>query len=150
MRKENPILPPTYLLMALLLIIILNFTIPIIKIIPVPWNIIGLLPVMLGLWISIGADAQFKKRETTIKPFEKPSALVIDGWFKISRNPMYLGFVLVLVGISILLGSLTPFLVMVVFSIIMQLKFIRFEEQMMTETFGEEWEKYVQNVRRWI
>ena len=150
MMKEKPILPPTYLLMALLLMIILNFAIPIIKIIPVPWNVTGLLPLMLGLWISIGADAQFKKRETTIKPFKKPSALVIDGWFKISRNPMYLGFVLVLVGISILLGSLTPFLVMVVFSIIMQLKFIRFEEQMMTETFGEEWEKYVQNVRRWI
>jgi len=150
MMKENPILPPTYLLIALLLMIILNFTLPIIKVIPVPWNIIGLLPIMFGLWISISADAQFKKRETTIKPFEKPSALVIDGWFKISRNPMYLGFVLVLFGISVLLGSITPFLIMVAFTIIIQYLFIRFEEKMMAETFGEEWKKYVQNVRRWI
>ena len=150
MKKENPILPPTYLLISLLLMIAVHFAVPIYLITTSPWKLFGLIPVVLGLFISVRADAQFKRIATTIQPYEKPSAMVIDGWFKVSRNPMYLGFILVLVGVSILLGSLAPFLVIVPFTIILQLKFIQFEEKMMAETFGDVWNQYLQNVRRWI
>lgn len=47
---------------------------------------------------------------TTVKPFQESTALITDGVFRLSRNPMYLGFVLVLTGIATLLGSLTPWL----------------------------------------
>jgi len=150
MRKENPILPPTYLLMAILLMIGIHFVAPIFQIISLPWTMVGFIPFIFGSRISIGADSQFKKRATTIKPFEKPSALVTDGWFMFSRNPMYLGFILVLVAVSILLGSFATTLVIVPFTILIQLKFIKFEEKMMAETFGEAWNQYVQKVRRWI
>ena len=63
---------------------------------------------------------------------------------------MYLGMVLMLIGISILLGSLTPFFVVVVFAVIMERVFIRVEERMMEETFGEEYLEYRAKVRKWL
>jgi protein-S-isoprenylcysteine O-methyltransferase Ste14 len=63
---------------------------------------------------------------------------------------MYLGFVNILLGVAILLGSLTPFLVIPFFIALMDGIFIRVEEQMLAETFGQEWFDYIQKVRRWI
>ena len=149
-RKGAPILPPTYLLIAILLMVGVHFAAPIIQVVPGSWKITGLIPLFLGLIMSIGGDSQFKKEKTAIKPFDEPSIMVTGGWFKISRNPMYLGFILVLVGVSFLLGSLASFLVIFLFAIVIQMRFIRFEEKMMAETFGKDWNQYVQKVRRWI
>jgi len=63
---------------------------------------------------------------------------------------MYLGMVLILLGISILLGSLTPFIVVAAFAVIMEVVFIKAEEQMMEETFGLEYLEYKQKARKWI
>jgi protein-S-isoprenylcysteine O-methyltransferase Ste14 len=65
------------------------------------------------------ADAVFKREQTTVKPFEKSTALVVTGVFQISRHPMYLGMVLILLGIAILMGTLTPLIVVVIFGILM-------------------------------
>jgi protein-S-isoprenylcysteine O-methyltransferase Ste14 len=149
-RKLKIILPPTYLLILLVCVIVFNYTFPIIQIFPTPWNAFGILPLALGLLITVGSDNQIKKAKTTIKPFEKPTFLVTDGWFSISRNPVYLGFILILVGVSILLGTLSPLIISVYFPIILYMKFIRFEEEMLANTFGEAWKTYNQKVRRWI
>lgn len=85
-----------------------------------------------------------------MKPYEESKDLVTDGIFRISRHPMYLGMVLILLGISILLSSLTPFIVVTTFAVIMETVFIRVEEQMMQETFGLEYVEYKQKVRKWI
>jgi protein-S-isoprenylcysteine O-methyltransferase Ste14 len=63
---------------------------------------------------------------------------------------MYLGFVAILLGISILLRSVSPYIVVVVFVIMIDLTFIRVEEQMLAEQFGEEWARYRSRVRKWI
>ena len=82
--------------------------------------------------------------------YEMPTALVTDGLFHHSRNPMYLGFVLVLLGVGLMFGSLTPILVIPVFTAILQLVFIRTEEKMMAEVFGPAWLDYSCKTRRWI
>jgi protein-S-isoprenylcysteine O-methyltransferase Ste14 len=63
---------------------------------------------------------------------------------------MYLGLVLILLGIAICMGSLTPHLVVFLFAIFMDILFIRFEEKKLEETFGEAWVEYKKSVRRWI
>ncbi len=143
-------LPPTYLLAAIVLIVLLHFLWPVARILPFPWNLVGIIPVVIGLTVTLVADQSFKKHETTVKPFEESSALVTDGVFRISRNPMYLGFVLLLCGIVLLFGSITPIGVVVVFAVLMDVVFIRVEEHMLREKFGEEWEAYRRRVRRWL
>jgi protein-S-isoprenylcysteine O-methyltransferase Ste14 len=63
---------------------------------------------------------------------------------------MYLGFVLILVGVAIVLGSLAPFVVIPIFAILMDVVFIQVEERMLEQKFGSAWLEYTRKVRRWI
>jgi protein-S-isoprenylcysteine O-methyltransferase Ste14 len=75
---------------------------------------------------------------------------VTTGVFRISRNPIYLGFVLVLLGTVVLLGSLTPWLLAVAVAVFLHAVFVRFEETRLEEVFGEAWAAYKRKVRRWL
>jgi len=144
------ILPPTYLWISIGMMIALHFLLPLVIIVPWPWSLAGIIPLALGAVINILADQEFKEANTTVKPFKESSALITDGVFRISRNPMYLGFALILIGIAVLLGSLTPFVVIPVFALLMDQIFIRVEEQMLEEKFVLTWLDYKRRVRRWI
>lgn len=148
--NRKPILPPTYLLVALVVMIALHFIFPLTRIIPLPWNILGFAPLILGIAINIVADNAFKKANTTVKPFEESTALLTNGAFRLSRHPMYLGFVLILVGVAALLGSLTPWGVVPIFAVLMDRIFITVEERMMAQKFGAAWRAYKDKTRRWI
>ena len=63
---------------------------------------------------------------------------------------MYLGFVLILLGIAMLMGSLTPYIAVLVFAVFMDMVFINYEEKKLEEMFGEVWLKYRKKTRRWI
>jgi protein-S-isoprenylcysteine O-methyltransferase Ste14 len=91
--KEKRILPITYLLVALIVMPIFHFVIPLVTLIPLPWNLLGLIPLILGILINIIADGALHKAGTTVKPFLESNALVTGSVYGISRHPMYLGFV---------------------------------------------------------
>ena len=110
----------------------------------------GLLPLILGVVLNLIADRDLKRSQTTVKPFQQSSTLITDGAYRISRHPMYLGFILILFGASLLLGSTSPYIVMIVFAILMELLFIREEERMLEEQFQEKWIQYKSKVRKWI
>jgi protein-S-isoprenylcysteine O-methyltransferase Ste14 len=128
----------------------LHLLFPILKIVLFPWNLLGAIPIALGIALNLIADRVFQEHKTTVKPFEESMALITNNVFRVSRNPMYLGFVLILIGISIFMGSLTPFAIIPVFGLFMDIVFIKGEQKMLEETFGERWLDYKQNVRRWI
>ena len=67
-----------------------------------------------------------------------------------SRNPIYLADMLILAGVSIWMGSIPGFLMLPVFFLILEKRFIRPEEARMAEAFGEDFETYKANTRRWI
>lgn len=113
--KSFKIKPPTYLLIAIFLIVILRFTLPIMTLIPLPWTLLGVIPLILGIVINLSADQAFHEANTAVCPFDASSALVTYGPYRFTRNPMYLGFILVLLGVSILAGSLTPFVIVLAF-----------------------------------
>lgn len=128
----------------------IHFVWPISKFIYFPWNLTGLVPIAIGSLLNLIADKSFKEKKTTVKPFEESTHLITNGVFKISRNPMYLGMGLILLGISISLGSLTPYLVVLIFIFLMDVGFIRAEEAMLEEKFEKEWIEYKKTVRRWL
>ena len=148
--KQSKLLPPTYFFIYLLLTIGLHFIVPIMQLIYAPYRFIGILLLGIGIWLNMWADGLFKKKNTTVKPFEKSSALILEGPFRFSRHPMYLGMVIALLGVAIILGSLITFLVPIAFFITMQIVFIRHEEKALEQTFGQEYLDYKNRVRCWL
>ena len=148
--KVKQILPTTYLLIAVIVMLTLNFVRPVTRLVPTPWNLLGLLPLGFGLWINTVADRAFHQAQTIVKPFEEPTALITDGAFAISRNPMYLGFVAILLGIGVLLRTLTPYGIVILFAFLMDRLFIQVEERNMEQKFGLVWQAYKKKVRRWF
>jgi protein-S-isoprenylcysteine O-methyltransferase Ste14 len=144
------VLPPTYLWAAMIVMVALHFVFPAKRIIPFPWDLLGLIPLALGIAINIVADKAFREAKTTVKPFQESAALITGGVYRISRHPMYLGFVLVLIGLAVLLGSLMPFFIIPIFAIVMDRVFIVVEERMLAEKFGRKWLDYKAKVRRWV
>jgi len=147
MRK---ILPPTYFLMSIVLIVILHYIYPFFLLIAMPWSLLGLLPITIGICLNLLADRQMKKQNTTVKPFQKSSSLIKGGVFRISRNPMYLGMATILFGVAFLLDSISPFVVVVCFMVIMNFNFIKNEETMLEDIFGDAYLQYQKKVRKWI
>jgi protein-S-isoprenylcysteine O-methyltransferase Ste14 len=146
----NKILPPTHFFIYLIVSVALHFTLPLLQIINYPFNLIGFLFFVLGAGLNIWADQLFKKELTTIKPSEKPTALIQTGPYKLSRNPMYLGMVLLLIGAGFILGSLTSFIGTVLFAVMMEIVFIPIEEKILQDQFGEEYEVYKEKVGKWL
>jgi protein-S-isoprenylcysteine O-methyltransferase Ste14 len=134
--KTPKILPPTYMLLAIIAMVIFDLILPFMRIIPLPWTLVGIIPMIGGVGINLAADSAFIHADTTVKPFEHSAVLITDGLYRFSRNPMYLGFVLILLGLAMFLGSLTPFIIVILFTILVDRKFIVVEEGMLAEKFG--------------
>jgi protein-S-isoprenylcysteine O-methyltransferase Ste14 len=147
---QKRILPPTYLLVAVALAAALHFLLPVAVIILFPWRLAGVLPLAVGIALNLAADRQFKQRGTTVKPFQESSALIMDGCFRFSRNPMYLGMVLIVAGIAIFAGTASPWIVIAGLAVVLDRVFIAPEERMMEHTFGDAFRQYKSRVRRWL
>jgi len=143
-------MPTQYFFCLLVLAVITHFIIPIVKIIYSPYIYLGILFIILGVVFNLWADTLFKKNKTRVKPHESPTSLQTSGPFRISRNPMYLGMLIILIGVSILLGSLSTFLFPILFIVLMESIFISFEEKNLEKAFGEKYLEYKKSVRRWF
>ncbi len=150
MKYSHKILPPVYLLIAVLLMAGLNYFTPLHTILAAPITYLGIGLIILGFLIVIWPAASFGRVGTPIRPFEESTDLVTNGMYRVTRNPMYLGMVAVLLGVAVLFGSASPFLLIPIFSWIIQTKFVKFEEALLEETFGDEYIEYKSRVRRWL
>ncbi|MDO8290754.1 MAG: isoprenylcysteine carboxylmethyltransferase family protein [Parvibaculum sp.] len=110
----------------------------------------GIILILAGIGITIGGAGQFSRVKTNINTFYKPDHLVTDGFFRWSRNPMYLGFAMVLTGAALVLNSWEGLIIATGFVIIADRWYIGFEEAVMTETFGEAYKAYCRTTRRWL
>jgi len=147
---KRKIMPPTYFYGLILLSVVLHFLFPIKKLIVSPYIYIGIIVFILGMWIDIWAWAIFERKKTTLNPYKTPMKFATNSIYKISRNPMYLGMIIALLGLSIFLGSLSTFISPILFFILMKWIFIIPEEENMEKTFGKRYIDYKSKVRRWI
>lgn len=143
-------LPPVYLLAALGTMGLLHLGLPIAQWVQGWWRLLGALPILFGAGSNLVGDRQFERHGTTIKPFARPRALVVDGVFRFSRNPMYLGMVSVLLGAAVALGSVGPLLVPPVFAAVITRQFIVPEERALRARFGDQYVAYAARGRRWL
>ena len=114
------------------------------------WVIPGAACLIVGGTLMTRAMLEFVKTKTTIIPREEPTALITGGIFRFTRNPIYLGDVLFLAGASLILGSVVGLVLVPIFAIFLQIRFIQGEEAKLRATFGEAFETYAKSVRRWL
>ncbi|HMF72321.1 MAG TPA: isoprenylcysteine carboxylmethyltransferase family protein [Flavitalea sp.] len=148
--KIKALMPDGYFVILLAMSILFDSIFPIVKIIFYPYSLIGIILIIIGLSLTFVANFILLKKKTSIKPLEKPSELIISGPFKFSRNPIYLGMALILFGVEIVLGWLSPFLFPIMFVIIINKSFIPIEENNLEKLFGGKYLDYKKRVRRWI
>ena len=116
---------------------------------PLPWRglALALLPWVLPVWAAM----VFRRAGTEINPVSPTNrALVVDAPYRYSRNPMYLGLVLVTSGIAVWVGAWPMFLVPVAVFLTVNFVHVPFEEAKMRRQFGATYDDYCARVRRWI
>jgi protein-S-isoprenylcysteine O-methyltransferase Ste14 len=142
--------PPVYFLTAIVVMILLHSFFPITHWLASPWNYLGIVFIVLGGILTIRSVVLFRRVGTQTHPGVKATALVHEGPFRFTRNPMYLGLIIILVGVAILLGSVSPLLVIPLMIWILHVKFILREEKWMENWFGEPYLDYKKKTRRWL
>lgn len=106
----------------------------------------------IGVGSAILGVTQFKKAQTTPNPqaLEKVSSLVTSGVYQYSRNPMYVGLVLVLFSWALYLSHFLAFVLLPIFILYMTRFQIQPEERMLAQKFGKTYQTYKAKVRRWV
>ena len=111
---------------------------------------LGVIGIVGGLSLMLVAWRQFKKRDTAVCPTDTPSSLVTDGVFRVSRNPMYLGILITLVGFALIAGSIPFYLAVIAWFVVMDRAFCPYEEEKLTDLFADRYVDYCDRVRRWF
>ena len=115
-----------------------------------PLIIFGLGLIGLGFLLAFNSIARFIRAKTGIVPFSESTTLITDGFYKYTRNPMYVGMNFFLLGLLIILNNPINFTFLVIFFFIVRNLFVIKEEVQMEETFGEDYLTYKGKVRRWL
>lgn len=107
---------------------------------------------LCGVGFLLAGGVSFRRAKTTVNPLkpDAATALVTSGIFQYTRNPMYLGFVCLLVSLAIFMASLWALTGVAGFVLYIKRFQIRPEEAAMHQLFGEQFTAYRARVRRWI
>jgi len=154
MKKNKTLLSPKYSLVPLVFaatsLIVLHFYFPLIIIINPPYNNLGVALILLGGTFGTWSVYILRKYNTTIVSFLLPSSLVTRGPYSFSRNPMYLGFGFLSLGLAIYLGSATAFLIPLLVFVVLNSLFIPYEENNLEGKFGNKYTQYKKKVKKWM
>jgi len=130
--------------------LLLHYIVPIRTLIRQPFSYLGAIVMALAFALMNWASGEFRKAGTGFQLQGGGSALVTSGPFRFSRNPMYLGMLLWVLGLAVLLGSLIAFLFPVLLFLVANFLIVPMEERRLVETMGEAYIAYSRRVRRWL
>ena len=149
-RVKRIIYPPVWLAIGIIIQFVFNEYFPGQRFTSTTWQVVGGVFLVMGMALLVIAGGLFKQADTELIPFRDVRALVTGGVYRFTRNPMYLGMALVLLGCAVTVGAATALLVPPVFMAIIHFRFILPEEAMLLELFPEEFPAYCKKVRRWL
>jgi len=118
-----------------------------------PWPVTAPVVVLGGVaWLVLDGESsvRFKRAGTAVIPFKPTTALVTDGAYRFTRNPIYLGMAALYVALAVGLGLLWSFLFLPLVIVAVDRLVIAREEPYLERKFGREYVEYKQRVRRWI
>jgi len=123
---------------------------------PLPYSlgfygkVTGLLAISAGILLLSIAAGLFIARKTTVMPTRAPNKLVTEGIYSVTRNPMYLGMLLILSGFPLMIDAIIGLICPLIFFLIMDRIMIPREEQVVEGVFGKDYLEYKSKTRRWI
>lgn len=134
----------------LVLALILHSVLPLPTPLPALVRGLGVGCVVGGLFLGTLALAQLKRAHTPVSPHRPSTALVTDGPYRFTRNPIYLGFNLVFVGFTFLAGTLWGIVLLPLAVLAVNRLTIGAEETYLQSGFGDLYTRYRSRVRRWL
>lgn len=149
MNKNFRITPPQ-LYKVCIGFMVLSLLLPMESSIHFQYNMIGVVFFVIGVSIALAAKRLFQKTKTPISPEAKPEKLHTLGIFGFTRNPMYLGIVIGLIGIAVTTGFLVNLFFPFIYFLSMNNYFIRIEEVNLENQFGNKYNEYKKETRRWV
>lgn len=111
---------------------------------------LGVAAVLGGLILGLLAVLSMRRAHTSVSPHRASTAVVTDGPYRYTRNPIYLGFLLIYLGFTFLAGTLWGLILCPLVPIIVNRLIIGPEERYLRAKFEREYEAYASHVRRWI
>lgn len=143
-------IPPLWLFGALVAMWPLDRLAPLAELLAPPWARLGWVVIAGAVVLLLASAWRFHAVGTGIRPFSPAVALVANGPFRLTRNPMYVGLVGVACGAALCWGSLGPHLASVALWWVLDRRFVRREEVFLRGRFGAAYDAYCHRVRRWL
>jgi len=135
---------------CILVSILFGLFIPFFNLIPLSYSfLIGIPLLIFGIYIVLHTYSIFKNNNTP-ESFKESVCVVDEGIYRYSRNPMYLGFLIALIGVSFISRNILSFISPIFFFLVVQFMFIPFEEEKMKKEVGKKYLEYKEKVRKWI
>jgi protein-S-isoprenylcysteine O-methyltransferase Ste14 len=142
--------PPLVLLLAIAAGFVVDYLYPVSLGVPAALQIIGAPVLVLGVALPILLSLSFRRVKTNIEPWKPTNVIITTGIYGYSRNPIYLGFCLISLGIGIWSNKLWLLMSTPIVGILIYFIAIRKEELYLESKFGDQYRQYKASVRRWI
>lgn len=113
-------------------------------------NTAGWILIVAGIVLLFWAQATFRRHRTTLIPNRPASAMVTDGPYAYTRNPMYVSLIVLYLGLALLTGMLWTVLILPVVLVLLTVLVIRREERYLESAFGDDYAEFRRRVRRWV
>ncbi|MBL4608535.1 MAG: isoprenylcysteine carboxylmethyltransferase family protein [Pseudomonadales bacterium] len=149
---ELKIPPPLYMLFFALLMWLTSKVMPVFHVDALFLTLLAVLLGIVGFITILWAGGLFFRSNTTVNPFtpDQSSQLVVHGLYQYTRNPMYFGLLLMLIGWGLYLAAVSAFAVLPMFIVTLSHFQIKPEERELERLFGDEYRSYQRKVRRWL
>jgi protein-S-isoprenylcysteine O-methyltransferase Ste14 len=142
--------PPIVVLLFIAIAYFLGRFLPIPFAVPSVLRTAGLLIGFAGFLLGIAASIEFSRTHTTLNPHGPARQLVTSGIYRMSRNPIYLGFLLMLLGLPLYSGSYWGVILSPSYVFVMNHLVLQHEEAYLQRKFKEAYARYASRVRRWL
>src|SRR5215470_11843476 len=144
------ILPPLLYGAAFILGLLLHLVYPIHILPPTLTRGIGVVCVLVSLPLALATFRVLSRAHTPVDPLKPTTALVTEGPFRYSRNPIYVALTLLYLGVALLINALWILLLVVPAVLVIRYGVIAREEAYLTRKFGDAYRQYTTQVRRWL
>src|SRR5215475_10561515 len=144
------VLPPLVYGAAFVMGLLLHLVFPLHVLPPTLARGIGVVCVLVSVPLAIATLRALSRAHTPVDPMKPTTALVTEGPFRYSRNPIYLALTLLYLGVAVLVNALWILLLVVPALVVIRYGVIAREEAYLTRKFGDAYRQYTTQVRRWL
>ena len=110
----------------------------------------GAIVMVVAVAIAVAAMLEMRRHRTTVEPGQTPTALVTSGVFAVTRNPIYVAMLVLVIGLALMANALWFVVAAAILGIALDRVVIRGEERVIEQAFGEPYRAYKRRVRRWL